>query len=552
VKKESLSPIEAPGASASSQALTAGEGVAGVDLISGRPHPAENTILKREVVFRRTLGLVDATAITITLLCGALVFGSGGGLAWAALAVPLVFVGVAKAIGLYDRDAHLLHKTTLDEVPALFSLATASVLLLWAASGLLVSGDLGQAQILPMWALLFVLLLALRSLARWTARRVVPTERCLFVGDTQSAEHFRDKLAASPSVKAELVGWIPADRGGTDARGNGRVPLPERVRALVAERDVHRVVLGPGSARSEEVLDAVRQTGGHAPKVSVLPDVSRVVSSSVEVDRLNGITLLGVRRFEITRSSHVVKRAFDLAGSCAALLVLFPLLVATAIAIRLDSRGPVLFRQARAGRHGEPFEMLKFRSMVDGAEHQRDDLMHLNEADGVFKIADDPRITRVGRVIRRLHIDEMPQLVNVLRGDMSLVGPRPLPLDEDRRIVGWHRRRLDLRPGITGPWQVLGSSRIPLSEMVRLDYQYIADWSVWNDVRILLREKLFPDLATEVLRDRIPAGLQARLLDVDEGYRVAVLGEDMGDAVAHGSGTDNGDLLDLHATSDVR
>jgi lipopolysaccharide/colanic/teichoic acid biosynthesis glycosyltransferase len=124
--------------------------------------------------------------------------------------------------------------------------------------------------------------------------------------------------------------------------------------------------------------------------------------------------------------------------------------------------------------------------MVDGAEHQREGLMHLNQADGVIKIADDPRITRVGRVIRRLHVDEIPQLVNVLRGHMSLVGPRPLPLDEDRRIVGWHRRRLDLRPGITGPWQVLGSSRIPVSEMVRLDYQYIADWSVWNDIRILL------------------------------------------------------------------
>jgi lipopolysaccharide/colanic/teichoic acid biosynthesis glycosyltransferase len=139
-----------------------------------------------------------------------------------------------------------------------------------------------------------------------------------------------------------------------------------------------------------------------------------------------------------------------------------------------------------AGRHGEAFEMLKFRSMVDGAERQRDDLVHLNEADGVFKIADDPRITRVGRVIRRLHIDEIPQLVNVVRGDMSLVGPRPLPLDEDRRIEGWHRRRLDLRPGITGPWQVLGSSRIPISEMVQLDYQYVANLSLWNDIRILL------------------------------------------------------------------
>jgi exopolysaccharide biosynthesis polyprenyl glycosylphosphotransferase len=379
-----------------------------------------------------------------------------------------------------------LHKATLDEVPALFSLATVSVLLLWAASDLLVDGVLGQAQILPMWGLLFVLLLALRSLARSLVRPIVPIERCLFVGDEASAADFGDKLATSPSVKAELVGWIPTGERDADGSEPGQVALPERVRALVAERDVHRVVLGPGSARSGEVLDAIRRIGGYGPRISVLPDVSRVVSSSAELDRLNGITLLGIRRFEITQSSHVVKRAFDLAGSCAALIILSPVLIVTAIAIKLDSLGPVLFRQARAGRHGEAFEMLKFRSMVDGAERQRDDLMHLNEADGVFKIADDPRMTRVGRAIRRLHIDEIPQLVNVVRGDMSLVGPRPLPLDEDRRIEGWHRRRLDLRPGITGPWQVLGSSRIPLSEMVQLDYQYVANWSLWNDVRILL------------------------------------------------------------------
>jgi lipopolysaccharide/colanic/teichoic acid biosynthesis glycosyltransferase len=130
--------------------------------------------------------------------------------------------------------------------------------------------------------------------------------------------------------------------------------------------------------------------------------------------------------------------------------------------------------------------MLKFRSMIDGADQQKEALLHLNEGDGVFKIADDPRITRVGRWIRRLHIDETPQLINVLCGEMSLVGPRPLPLDEDRRIEGWHRRRLDLSPGITGPWQILGSARIPVREMVKLDYQYVADWSLWNDVRILL------------------------------------------------------------------
>jgi exopolysaccharide biosynthesis polyprenyl glycosylphosphotransferase len=426
-------------------------------------------------------------AITITFGCGAFLFGDADGLTWVAVAVPVVFVGVAKSIGLYDRHAHLLHQTTLDEVPALFSLAAFSVLLLWAGSGVLIDGDqLGRMQILPMWGLLFVLLLALRSLARAAAVRIVPTERCLFVGDAASVEHLSANLATSSSTNAQLVAWIADSRADRVGSGGDQVPLPDRVRSVIAERDVHRVILGPGLEGSEEILDAIRQAGGRRPRVSVLPDVSRVVSSSVEVDRLNGITLLGIRRLEITRSSRAIKRAFDLGGSCAGLVLLAPVLIAIAVAIKLDSRGPVLFRQTRAGRYGEPFEMLKFRSMVDGAERQRDALMHLNEADGVFKIADDPRVTRVGRYIRRLHVDELAQLVNVLRGEMSLVGPRPLPLDEDRRIEGWHRRRLDLRPGISGPWQVLGSARIPVSEMVRLDYQYVADWSVWNDIRILL------------------------------------------------------------------
>lgn len=466
------------------------DGVLGLEAAIETPAPAveirsrRSARLAREIRFRRLLGVADAVAITTSLVFSALIVGDDA-LSAASLLVPPLFIVSAKVLGLYDRDEHLLHKTTLDEIPALFTLVTLSSMLLWLSGQIVVEGSLGRRQILGTWLLLFVLTIALRSIARHVARRTSAVERCLFVGAPDGAEMLREKLVTSHSVNAELVGWLPFDPA--DFSGaTGAVELPERIRAVIAEREVERVILGPGLSHSEELLDSIRRIKDHGLKVSVLPDAARVVNSAIELDRLNGITLLGVRRFEITRSSRVIKRTFDLAGSLVALALTSPLLVVVAAAVKLDSAGPVLFRQRRAGRHGTPFSMLKFRSMVDGAEEQLADLRELNEADGVFKISGDPRITRVGRLIRKLYLDELPQLVNVVRGEMSLVGPRPLPLEEDRRIEGWHRRRLDIAPGITGPWQVLGSSRIPVSEMVHLDYQYVADWSLWNDIRILL------------------------------------------------------------------
>jgi exopolysaccharide biosynthesis polyprenyl glycosylphosphotransferase len=443
---------------------------------------SKGSVRRRESISRRVLGLADALAVSCALVVGAVVVGHGQ-LTLASIAVPPLFVVLAKTLGLYDRDEHLLHKTTLDETPALVGLATLSALLLWLSGDLLINGALGRVEVLATWATLLLADIAFRSVARSIARELAPVERCLLVGDAVTAAELRAKLVGNGSVKALLVDWIPV---GSDGMPEGEEDIAERLRGATEAAGVDRVILGPVPGRSEELLDAIRQVGYRRLRVSVLPDVARVVDSTVELDRLDGITLLGLRRFEMTRSSLLIKRTFDIVGSALALALLSPFLVAIAVAIKLDSPGSILYRQRRAGRHGEPFRMLKFRSMVDGADRMQEGLLHLNEAEGVFKIADDPRITRAGNWLRRLHLDELPQLVNVLRGEMSLVGPRPLPLEEDGRLEGWHRRRLDLRPGITGVWQVLGSSRIPVREMVRIDYQYVANWSLWNDVRILL------------------------------------------------------------------
>ncbi len=236
------------------------------------------------------------------------------------------------------------------------------------------------------------------------------------------------------------------------------------------------------------MLNLVRTLKAVGVRVSVLPRLLEVVGSSVEFDDLHGVTVMGVRRFELTRSSALFKRAFDLLGALVGLLAVSPLLVVIAVAIKLDSRGPVFFRQQRVGRHGKRFRMLKFRTMVPDAEALKESLRDRNEAqEGLFKIAADPRITRIGRLLRASALDELPQLWNIVAGEMSLVGPRPLVLDEDQQVEGWHRRRLELMPGMTGPWQILGPARVPLKEMVAIDYLYVANWSLWTDIKILLR-----------------------------------------------------------------
>jgi lipopolysaccharide/colanic/teichoic acid biosynthesis glycosyltransferase len=212
-----------------------------------------------------------------------------------------------------------------------------------------------------------------------------------------------------------------------------------------------------------------------------------VVGSAVEFDDVDGVTMLGIPCFGLSPSSRLLKRAFDVAPTSVGLLLVAPLMAAIALAVRLDSKGPVIFRQVRVGRDGRHFSIFKFRTMMVGAEASKDELLARNEAGaGLFKLTEDPRVTRVGRFLRGTSLDELPQLFNVVRGEMSLVGPRPLVVDEDAQVLGLDRSRLHLTPGMTGPWQVLGA-RVPMQEMVGIDYLYVANWSLWLDVKILLR-----------------------------------------------------------------
>ena len=303
-------------------------------------------------------------------------------------------------------------------------------------------------------------------------------ERCLFVGDANTFHHVGAKL--SHTKHAELVDYVPIDEA---LHHEGR-----SLHAIAHDRNVHRIIIAANHAgENDATLNLVREAKATGLRVSILPGILGAVGSSVVFDDLWGVTVLGVPHYGLSRSSSALKRAFDLAGAIPLTLLFAPVMALAAVLIKLDSRGPVFFRQTRVGRDGDHFLIFKFRTMVDGADAMKHELAEHNEADGLFKIADDPRITRVGTWLRKSCLDELPQLFNVLRGEMSLVGPRPLVVNEDERIKGLDRNRLHLTPGMTGPWQILGSARVPLAEMVKLDYLYIANWSLWSDVKILLR-----------------------------------------------------------------
>jgi lipopolysaccharide/colanic/teichoic acid biosynthesis glycosyltransferase len=206
------------------------------------------------------------------------------------------------------------------------------------------------------------------------------------------------------------------------------------------------------------------------------------------VDEIEGIPLLDVANVELSPFNMAVKRVFDLIVAGLLLVPLLPVIAVLAAIVKLDSPGPVFFRQERMGRGGRVFHIFKMRSMRDGAEAEREELSDENEYSGpMFKIKEDPRLTRAGCWMRRWSLDELPQIFNVVIGDMSLVGPRPLWVEEARQCEGWTQKRLEITPGITGLWQVTGRNDIPFDEMVKLDYMYVTGWSLTWDIKLLLQ-----------------------------------------------------------------
>jgi exopolysaccharide biosynthesis polyprenyl glycosylphosphotransferase len=247
------------------------------------------------------------------------------------------------------------------------------------------------------------------------------------------------------------------------------------------------ILVGAERLPDEELLELLRSVRLRGVPLRVVPGALALMRGHPVLSETMGLPLLEVRYPRLDNTQRVLKRALDVAVSVGGLALLSPLFLAVALAIRLDSPGPILFRQKRVGADGKVFLCYMFRSMYEGAERLQEELEPVNEAGGpVFKIKDDPRVTPVGRFLRRWSLDELPQLVNVLKGEMSLVGPRPLPIRDFHRMEEAHKRRLGAIPGMTGYWQISGRSNLSFEEMVRLDLYYIENWSLSFDVKIIL------------------------------------------------------------------
>jgi len=462
--------------------------------------PLDEALTGRRTEHKLARFLIGADALALLLAVGLSVVIRGGAaatyshaLVWAGATI-IFAVLIFAAYRLYERDRQHIAVSSLDEAGELLNALTLlSFIEVCVTETLARSGvrTVGVFTILIFWFSALVLVPLSRAIFR---HFVVPLlnnpQNTVIIGAGHVGQNVARKIRKHPEFNLRLVGFLDDDPhpladdlddvgvlGGEDAL----VQVLRRYRAT-------RVVLAFSKRPHNRILEVIRAAGLKDVYLSIVPRYFEIMTANAQIVDVEGIPLVEVPAARLSRIERTVKRSFDLVLTVPGLILVAPLLVAVAIAIKLDSPGPVFFRQERRGRDESIFRIYKFRTMSRDAEEQRDGLLEANESDGpLFKIRSDPRVTRVGRILRQLSIDELPQLLNVVKGEMSLVGPRPFVVHEDEKIGGWARRRLDLTPGITGLWQVLGRNEVPYEEMVKLDYLYVNNWSLWWDAKILLR-----------------------------------------------------------------
>lgn len=327
-------------------------------------------------------------------------------------------------------------------------------------------------------------------LLRQLRRRGIGTMRVVIVGAGEVARTVMRAVVANPEYGLNIIGFLDDNpiKGETDI---GRFKALGRVGNLaevIKAKEVDEVIITLPWQYHRKIMNIMAQCERQNIRIRIVPDLFQMAIAQMHVEEVAGVPMIGVKEVSISGLNQVTKRIIDLVIASLGLVLAAPLMALVALVIKLDSPGPVLFPQERVGKNGQLFTLYKFRSMVENAEQQQDALRGLNEANGpLFKMKADPRTTLVGRWLRRLSLDELPQLYNVLRGEMSLIGPRPPLPTEVAQYQEWHKRRLEVSPGMTGLWQVSGRSELTFDEMALLDIYYVENWSLGLDTKILLQ-----------------------------------------------------------------
>jgi exopolysaccharide biosynthesis polyprenyl glycosylphosphotransferase len=419
------------------------------------------------------LALADVGTSVVAILV-ATSFASGVG--WAFVTIPL-WILFAKLFGLYDRDHRALRHLTIDELQSLAG---------WVAAGVIAVAltlDVAGAESPPEWRLLLAWAIAvlsaviLRAIARWAWRRVTAPEATIIVGNGALASSIRRKLELFPDMHLSLLGHPQPTQGGKGSTQELDGLAESADRLVVASERIDPDVVEWLAASCRE----------HHTKLSVISPLRGRSGPLARLSRVADLPVIELDTWDVSRSTMMLKRTFDVIVSAGLLTLLSPLFPLIALLIRLDSPGPVIFSQRRAGLGGRPFRMYKFRTMALDAEERLSEVVSLDELnEPMFKLRRDPRVTRFGRLLRRLSLDELPQLFNVLKGDMSLVGPRPEELLLVERYGPEHQFRLEVKPGMTGPMQVCGRGELTFAERLAVEHDYIEHMSLTRDLRILL------------------------------------------------------------------
>jgi exopolysaccharide biosynthesis polyprenyl glycosylphosphotransferase len=417
-----------------------------------------------------------AAADTLTIAAAAIIvglWGSGPGAAFLLVLSAPIWIVVGKLVGLYDRDHRTLRHLTVEELPWIFVWALGGTAVLTFLVAPFPSLDLSSGDRLFVWGSVLVLGFVLRGSARLVWRRITLPERILIVGEGPLADAVARKLELFPDIHATISGHISSCTTLHDQLNE----LEGVDRVIVACTELNEGLL-------EALLPVCRLRG---VKLTVVPPTRGIFGTATHLGHVADLPLLDYNTWYVSPSTLALKRIFDVGVSTVGLVLTSPLFVLIALAVLIVDGRPVLFRQLRAGENGRAFRIFKFRTMIRDAEAMLPELVSIDDlADPMFKIKSDPRVTRVGRFLRRTSLDELPQLLNVLRGEMSIVGPRPELIDLVERYSPEHEVRLRVKPGITGPWQIYGRSELTFDEVLAVEREYVENLSLGRDLRIVL------------------------------------------------------------------